>query len=209
MIVIVRAATGNTTVTAPTDNNSSGTYTQITSALKNSSADLMEVYIRTALIGSASSTVFTEAPGTTTGGGLAVYSVKGMTKTGATASKQSGVQANHAASATPAPAFGGAATTTNVIIGAVFNATNPGGISPRSSPVYYQDSSLGYATPTAGLSLMSLNGGETGTTITWGSSSASQFSSIVVELDASGNATTFIAQPIKPILQAINRARSF
>lgn len=179
LIVIIRANTGNTTSTAPTDNNSSGTYNLVVNALKNSSADLMEIYVRTALIGSATSTVFTDAAGTTTGGGIAVYKVSGVTNINA-AVRQVAAQANHATGAAPAPTFAAAALTSSVIISGVFDATNPPALTAKSG--YTRDVNAGYATPTSGVDTMSVATGETGTAITWGSSAGSAFCSVAIEI---------------------------
>lgn len=182
LIVLVTAHTGNTSSTAPTDDNNSGTYTQLETAVKNSSADTLKIWVRDALIASASSTVFTHAPGTTTGGALAVLKVTGMTRVGAGAERQSAKEDNQAA-ATPTPVLGAAALTGNALIGAVFNATNPAGMTARSSPAYTERRDDGYASPTSGIEIMSIDSGETATSIAWGSASASAFCSAIVELD--------------------------
>src|SRR5690349_16960389 len=76
LIVIITAHSGNTSASAPTDDNSSGTYTQIGSgAVKATSADQLRMWVRTAPIAAASSTVFTHAPGASSGGGLVVLKV--------------------------------------------------------------------------------------------------------------------------------------
>jgi hypothetical protein len=184
LIVIVTANSGSTGTTfAPTDNNSggAGTYTLINTAVKATSADTMQIWVRTALITSATSTVFTQAPGTTTGGGLVVLDVQGMDKTGATAVVRSAIQSNQAAGGTPAPVLGATPSSLNAIIGAVFNATNPATMTQRSG--YSEIADLGYNTPATGLEVMSRNSGETSATITWGSTSASAFASIAIELD--------------------------
>src|SRR5262245_7809752 len=108
LIVLVTAHTGNTSSNAPTDNNSDGlgTYPLVETAVKASSADTMRFWIRDALIGSASSTVFTHAPGTSTGGGLGVLKVTGMTRAGAAAELKSGILSNQTA-ATPAVSWTG------------------------------------------------------------------------------------------------------
>jgi hypothetical protein len=182
LIVIITAHTGNTADTTPTDDNASGTYVRIDGALKNTSADKMNIYIRTALITNAASTIFTHAPGTTSGGGLAVLKVTGMSKVGSAASVQTAKQENQAA-ATPAPVFGTAPLTGNPVIGAVFNATNPATMTPRTN--FTERADVGYNTPASGLEVMSRDSGETATTQTWGSASGSAFSSIVIELDTS------------------------
>lgn len=185
LIVIVTAHTGNTSSSTPTDDNSSGTYTRITSAVKASSADTLGIHIRTALIGAASSTVFTHAPGTSSGGGLAVFKVTGMTRTGAAAARQSAVQSNQGAGGTPTPVLGSAALTANALIAALFNATNPAGMTPRASPAWTERNDSGYNTPASGLETMTIDSGETGTSIAWGGTSASAFCDLVLELDTS------------------------
>lgn len=187
LIVIVTAHTGNTSSATPTDDQS-GTYTTIASALKNGSADKMMIHIRDSLISSAVSTVFTHAPGTTSGGGLAVHKVTGMSLTGSSAAVQSAVQDNQTAATTPAPVFGSAPDTVNAIIGAVFNATNPAGLTPRTN--FTERCDVGYNTPSTGLETMSRDSGETATTQTWGGTSASAFGSLVLELDISAPAAT-------------------
>lgn len=182
LIIIVTAHTGNTSNATPTDDQS-GTYTEIgTGALKASSADVMRAFVRDSFIPAAVSTTFTHSPGTTSGGGLQVLKVTGMSRVGLNAIIQSAVQQNQAA-ATPAPVFGAAPNTNNPIIGAVFNATNPAGMTPRTN--FTERADVGYNTPTTGLEVMSRDSGETATTQTWGSASASAFSSLVVELDSS------------------------
>jgi hypothetical protein len=184
LIIIITAHSGNTSAATPTDNNSSGTYTKITSATGQSSADTLSVFVRNSLIGAANSTVFSHAPGTSTGGGLAVIKVTGMSRSGASAILQSAIQNNQASGGTPAPVFGSAAQTTNAVISAVMNVTNPAGVSVRSSPLYTARVSAGYTVPTTGLGAMSIDSGETGTSIAWGSASASAFCSLAIEVDA-------------------------
>lgn len=195
VIVIVTAHTGNTSAAAPTDNNSggaggAGSYTRLATCVKASSADTLSLWIRESKIGSASSTTFTHAPGTSSGGGLGVFKITGMSRAGFTAFRQAAVQSNQGA-ATPTPVLSVAALTGNPLIGAVFNATSPAGMTARSSPAWSERFDVGYSTPTTGLETMTIDSGETGTSIAWGSSSASAFCSLVVELNAS-------AAPDKP-----------
>lgn len=184
LIVIVTRATGNTADTAPTDNNvNGGTYTQIVNPLKNTSADKMAVYVRTQLIQGANSTVFTHAPGASTGGGLEVYAIRGMAKVGASAVLQSISQANQAAAGTPAPVLGATPQANNPILTGVFNATNPAAVTQRTG--YTRDTNAGYATPTSGGNSAHLNNGEASATITWGGTSATAFCSFAIEFDMS------------------------
>jgi hypothetical protein len=121
LIIIIVANTGSVSADAPTDNNSDGlgTYTAVATAVKNTSADTMRIFVRNALIGSNTSTVFTHAPGGTTGGGLVVLKVTGMTNVGLAAIRQIAKQKNQASGGTPTPVFSVAANTLNPVIGAV------------------------------------------------------------------------------------------
>lgn len=189
LIVIVSANTGNTSAALPTDNNTSspGTYTEISACacVKAASVDQMRVFIRKNRIFNATSTTFTHAVGTSTGGGLVVFRVSGLARTGSNAARQGAKQDNQAAAGTPTPALASAALTGNCLIGAVFNATNPATMTPRATPAWTERNDSGYATPTTGLETMTINSGETGTNIAWGGTSASAFCAMVLELDCS------------------------
>ena len=195
LIVLVCAHSGNTALVAPTDNNSSGTYVLVNSSVKVTSADTLSVWVRSSLVTTAATTIFTHSPGTTSGGGLAVIKIVGALKFGAGAIRQSGVQSNLAASGTPTVALAAAALTTNGLIGAVFNGTNPATLTPRASPAWSERSDVGYNTPPSGLHVMTINSGETASSIPWGSTSASIFCSCVVEVDADAQIVPQIAVP--------------
>ena len=187
LIIIITCATSTgsaDTTTAPTDNNSGGTYSQVVVGQSGSNLGRVIGWVRTALIQSATSTVFTYNPlvGTNTGGGLQVLKVTGMSNAGLAAILQSKNQDSQTAGTTPAPVFGFAVKTANAVIGAVMNAGNPAALTPRSSPAYTERADVGYATPTTGLETMSIDSGETATTITWGGTSATLFGDIVMEL---------------------------
>lgn len=181
LIIIVTAHSGNSSAATPTDNQG-GTYTAINNAAKASSADRMGMFVRNSLVGSAVSTIYTHAPGASSGGGLAVLKVTGMSRAGSNAVRQSAKQENQAAG-TPAPAFGQAPLTSNPVIGAVFNGTNPATLTPRTN--FAERADAGYNTPATGLEVMSRDSGETATAQTWGGSSPSAFASLVLELDSS------------------------
>ena len=182
LIVIVAANSGSTsTTTAPTDNATGGTYTLVNTAVKATSADTMQIYVRNNLITSATSTIFTQNQTTATGGGIVVLKITGMSKVGSAAIVQSAIQSN-IASGTPAPVLGATPKSYNPIIGAVFNASNVATLTPRTG--YTEVADLGYNSPATGLEVMYINSGETSGTITWGSTSPSAFASIAVELDS-------------------------
>jgi hypothetical protein len=181
LIVVVTMHTGNTSSATPTD-DFGGTYTTITTALKNSSADTMMVHVRTALTTSDALHTITHAPGTTTGGGLMVFIVGGTSLTGSSAIRQSAKVENQAGGTVPTPVFSSAALTTNAVLGAVFNATNGSVVVQRTG--YTELSDSGYATPNTGQETMVLNSGETATSIAWGGNSGSAYCAAVIEIDA-------------------------
>lgn len=164
------------------DNTGAGTYGIVNGCLNNASANELEVMVRSASV-NAVSTTFTFDPGvvTITGGGLIVLEVVGLSRFGAAAIRQSANQNNQAGGGTPTPVLGAAALTSNGLIGAVMNLTNPATITPRAAWSEVVDS--GYATPTTGIEVMTINSGEIASSIAWGGTSGTNFGSVVIELN--------------------------
>ena len=188
LIVIIAPATGVAT-SSVTDNNSdgNGTYTKIGSSFTGfSTAGDLSIWVRNSLIGSATSTIFTATQTSSTGGGLDVYRVSGMTRTGAAAVRSHGGQSTGTAATTPAPVLGLVPSTNNPIITAVCNGTSPAGVTIPSGYTA-APTNLGYTVPTTGLTDTFVNSGVTSATITWGGTSATAFASIAIELDASAS----------------------
>lgn len=193
LILIVTAHSGYVGTTTPTDNNASGTYVAIDNANKATNVDRLSMYIRSATVASAVSTIFTHAPGTTTGGGIAVYQITGLVGTGLSAVVKSAKQENQA-SGTPAPVMASAVSTNNPVIGAVFTASNTTtNVVQRTG--FTEDIDLGYNTPASGIEAIHRDSGETGTTITWGGAAASAFCSMAVELLANTAPTVALNSP--------------
>lgn len=200
LIVLVLAHSGYTGTDAPTDNNSDGlgTYTLAKSALSRSSGDTLAVWVRDHLVGSATSTVFTAAPGTTSGGGLAVMKLTGMTRVSSNAVKKTGSQDNGTGGTTPAASWtgGGSAATTNSVLAALMNQTSPGGVAKPTTFTTRQVND-GYAMPTTGIDIATVDSGNTDSTVTWGGNST-LFGHVIVEFDAtafadSGTASTTLS----------------
>jgi hypothetical protein len=169
-IIVITCTTGQATAVGLSDNSTAGhgTYYSIVNALKNTSADRLEMWIRADRIMSATSTTWTMTTGgSDTGGGLQVFKITGMTIAAQAAIRQSGSQANQAGSTTPAPSLGAAALTGNPLIGAVFNGTNPATMTPPTS--WTESVDTGWATPTTGIETVFISSGFTGSTVTWGS----------------------------------------
>jgi len=184
LIVIIAANTGYTGTVLPTDDNSdgNGTYTLVNTNTKASGADTLQMYVRDKLIGSATSTIFSHAPGTTTGGGIGVVKITGMTRAGSLAVRQSAVESGGAGQK-PVPTFGVAATGSNPLVGCVFDASNPAG---ETQPATWDAELLdtGWATPTAGIQIAKDDTGNTGTTQLWAVNSPTAFCDIAAEFDS-------------------------
>lgn len=158
-------------------------FTQVAKVPVRASVDTMYVFIAQSLAAASAQTASFDCTGdAATGALIDVYAVSSMTRTGRFAVRQSISVANHAAGI-PAPAFSASALTGNPTLGGVANATSPATMTPPTS--WTEGSDHGYATPTTGLETVFRNSGFTGTTVTWGSSSASAYSAVIFELDTS------------------------
>ena len=193
MVFIVTASTGNTSLATPTDDNATGTYTLIATAYKNANADTMSIFGRTAQIPAASSTIFSHAPGTSTGGGLTVITVTGMSykKVGASGARQSAVQNNQDPTITPTPTFTYSPKPENMIIAATFNASTGAGMTARSGYTERQDAT--YATPSTGLETMTRDSGEFMKNIAWGGTIAFDSCALAIEVDGEAEVDTINA----------------
>ena len=170
------------------------------------SVNSIYAFVSDQLVSNAASQTVTFDPADAANGTIIfVNAVAGMSKSGTAAIRQFAKQDNQAAG-TPAPAFSSNALTENVTLGVVGNATSPAGLTaPTSWTEPASTGDLGYSTPTTGGEYVFRNSGFTGTTITWGSASASAFGSIIIELDTSAN-------PIGELYnynQAVKRASYF
>ena len=188
LIVIVCANTGITAAPTVSDNNADGlgAYTNIVGALKNTSTDKAFIFIRNDLVGSATSTVFTVTGASSTGGGLVVYNVTSMIRTGASASRQTAVLENQS-SGTPTLTLASSCLTGNPTIGGIFSERNPAGMTAPTN--WTEDSSpstdVGYGTPTTGLETVRRDSGFIGTAVTWGNSTGALWGGVLIELDTS------------------------
>lgn len=190
LILIFVVVSGDSTHSAPTDNQS-GTYTLIDTQLQNNTL-YGAWYVRDALIPAGSSTIFTLSnPGSDTGGGLAVVKITGMAKAGSSVVRQSKIGGQGGTTGTPATgSWSSAKLTTNPVVGAVINISNPAGLTPTAS--YSELLDTGYSTPAVGVEIQKIDSGDTSSTMTWGSSSATDWVCMGVELDASANGNMFL-----------------
>lgn len=196
LVVIVAATSGlagGTTACSDNQADGKGTYSQISSDFTGfSTTGVLTAWVRNALISAASSTIFTASQGGSSGGGLLVYRISGMSIVGLGAVRGAGGQSSGGAGGTPAPVllrrvgttFSGtqAALTGNAMIAAVCNGTNS--TTTVTQPASWTESfDNGYTSPATGMEVCFRNSGETNSTITFGSTTASIFASIAIELD--------------------------
>ena len=181
VVFVVVSENTNASPTVTDNNSDASTYTLITTALKATSVDIVSVFVRDKLFSNTTSTIITANTGSNTSGELTAVHLTGMSKTGITAVRQFAKQENQAAGGTPAPAFSSAALTGNMTLGAVGNDTNVAGLTTPAG--WTEQADVGQNTPAVGLETVTRDSGFTGTTITWGSTSASAFASIILELD--------------------------
>jgi len=181
LLVAFVTASGTIATGTMTDSQNLG-FVKVTSALKNSSADTIYLFVAKNLANAKSMTVTFDCTGdAATGAIIQVVRISGMNRTGLNAILQFAMQENQAAAGTPAPAFGAAAQTGNPTLGVVGNSTNPATMTAPTG--WTENDDAGYITPTTGAEYVVRDSGFTGTTVTWGSTSASAFGAVIVELD--------------------------
>lgn len=180
--VVFIAVSGKAAVGTLTDNRGLG-WTFVTSVLSNSSTDILEVYVGNGLLANTSMTLTYTVNGVGNANGAIpeMVLIAGMSRVGAAALVQSAQQDNQAA-ATPAPAFGAAAQSFDITLGCVINASSPAALTEPSGWTERQDEGL--LSPNMGFEVVTRDSGFTGSTVTWGSSSATTFGAVVLELDS-------------------------
>jgi hypothetical protein len=192
LIVLFCYNTGRTTAQppVPTDDNGGAAYTRISAvdATKNTSADSQWCFVRTTLLGSASATTFSFTQSGDSGGGMQVFRISGMTRTGASAVRQS-AKADNQAAGTPSVTLPGAILTANPVLGSVLT-TQTGTANTAAPTGWTEDQDAGYSTPSTGREVAHINSGETRTTVPWTAATTSAFCAVVVELDSSSSAVS-------------------
>ena len=180
LILIFVQVSDDSTWSAPTDDNTGGTYTLV----RAMGTGVGGVYVRDNLVSSASSTVFTLSnPGSDTGGGLAIVKVTGMDVAGSAAIRQIDYGAlNGGTTPTTSGTWPSNKVISNPVIGFLINSTNPAGVTVTTG--YTELLNTGYATPDTGLEIQYVNSGDNTDTLTMGGNSASFWYFLGVELDA-------------------------
>lgn len=202
-LLVAFVSASGTAAAAPTLTGSTGlTFTLVLSVARNASADRIYVFVANALATAVAQTVtFDCSEDAATGAVIQVASVAGVTRTGSGAVRQSASTANAAAAGTPAATFPAAALTANPTLGCVSNGASPATLTPPTN--WTEANDTGYSTPTTGAEYVFRDSGFTGTTVTWGGTSATAFGVALIELDTSTPAITGTAAgTVAPVLGA-------
>ncbi|MGH3878062.1 MAG: hypothetical protein ACRDSK_13615 [Actinophytocola sp.] len=186
VVGVVASATqdiGTATISAGTGVTS---FTHIARARFGGNAHVLNVFVANQLVTTAASATVTwdDDLDASTGTVIMVERIAGMTKTGATAVRQSAIDENRT-TGTIGVTFASACLTGNPTIGfaglqgiAVNAAVPPSG--------WTELADTGYGTPTTGGESCGRDSGFSGTTVTWTSDAGTDDAAMVVEFDASG-----------------------
>jgi hypothetical protein len=172
------------------DNNSDGlgTYVRIARSAGGGTTGMMDLWVRNALIGSATSTTFTATITGDTGGGLTVMRLSGMYHTGYGAVRQSAQESTQTEDP-PSIAFSYATLTGNPIIIGVLCEDNPAAL---TSPTGFTETTdTGWNSPATGIHVCFVDSGQTNSTYTYqAGGAATDHNEVAVELDASAFSAT-------------------
>jgi hypothetical protein len=186
-LLVVFVTAKATTDVATLSDSQGGTYSLIASGVKASGGDTFYVFVADQLASAVSMTVTFDCTGdAATSAVISVARVSGMTKTGATAARQTAKVENQTSGGTPAVTFASSVLTGNPTLALVANNGNPAGVTEPTGWTEQADTGI----ETNGAEYASRDSGFTGTTITWGSTSGSAFGALAIELDASASGAT-------------------
>jgi len=182
LLVAVTAHDGQIGSHVVTDDKG-GKWDQIIAGLSATSVDSVAIWIRqTRVVTSATYTV-TTTPASSTGGGLQVFAISGMTRAGLAAVRSSGKQDNQTAATTPAPVLSLTPLSTSVIITGLIDGTN-GSVNQNPRAGYTERFDAGHNVPATGFATSTLDSGETSATLTFGGTTPSIYGDVAVELDS-------------------------
>jgi hypothetical protein len=182
LLIALVSATGTVAAGSMSDSQGLG-WTKVDSGVYNTSADTYYVFIANALAAASSMTATFDCTGdSATGANVMIVRVSGMTKTGASALRQSAKVQNQTVSPIAIPSLAQNALTTNPTI-----EMFAGGENEATFPAGWTDQShINYATPNGFAQYHTRDSGFTGTSTGWSDTLSTPYGIILLELDASG-----------------------
>jgi hypothetical protein len=209
LLIVIAAYTGGTASSGSvSDDQAGGTYTKVATALKNASADTIEIFIRDNLVSSAVLHTITQAdpPGADTGGGLTTQRWSGFNVAGSAAFVQAKALNNQTVNGVPAVTFDAAPNSANPGIGCAFHTINSAVVftAPTSWTERQENS---YGTPATAMETVTIDAISTGSTVTWAAGSATQpWCALIAEFQA-GTAAAPSLLPPHPSVRLTNIRR--
>ena len=186
LAVALVVASGTVSAATMTDTASGGTWTRVESATKAAGADTIYCFVRNSLFVGATtySALFNNAGDNATGALIQILHVEGMHRAGASAVVQSVVRQDQATSTTPVFGLATSASSANVLISVIGNATvtNTGLNAPTN---FTETGDSTYSTPTTSAQVTARASGHTTATVGWATASGSAWGGILLELNAS------------------------
>jgi len=185
LIIACVLYTGGTVNTGTcVDDQTGGTYTKLhTATFGTSNINTLTIWARDNLCTSTSTHGLTfDCTGTSTGRGFNVMRWSGFNVAGSSVKAKANTNTSVTAAGTPDAQFGSAISTNNAVIIFLGNETNTAGLTEPTG--FTERSDLGFSSPTTGFEVVTRDSGETGSTVTFQSASASQFGVCAVELQA-------------------------
>lgn len=186
LIVIIAGASGanqDDAETTSVSDGSGGTYVKVEDS-SDSGVGLsprVSIWIRESKISAATSHTFAAIQAASTGGGLVVLAVAGVSKTGSSAARKTAT-AYDTASSQPTAFFSSGPSAASPVIGALINFSNPAGVTaPFDS--WTEAADVGYLTPDTGLEVAH-KVGHTAAMVQWGTS-ATNWRVVILEVDPS------------------------
>lgn len=185
LMVVFAQVTDSTAGAGTCSSNSGITFTSVGSFTTGSSTDTLYCWVANSLSASIAAQIVTVDVTGDNGTGciITVLSISGLSRVGLSAIRQFAGQSDQAGGGTPEAVFAAAALTGNPVLAFLANASNPAGVTEPSG--FTELSDIGNITPDSGTETAFINSGFTSDTVTWGSTSATDFGSFIVEIDAS------------------------
>jgi hypothetical protein len=186
LLVVMVAASGRQDTPTITTSLAGESFTHATSAVLSTNTSSTHIFVANQLTTATARTITATFGGATTGGYIQVYRISGMEQVGLEAIRQVAKRDSGAQNTAPTGAvFPGAALTTNPVVG-LWQST---GTLPTLPTGFTVDSNVTYSTPTMRHASIKSDSGFASTDLYWGSTSATVYSFVALELDSAEVAT--------------------
>lgn len=186
ILVAFCQTTGIAAGTTAVSDTQSGSWTFLNPpghVAQGSNTTRLGFWVRAGRVAASSMTV-TATQASSTGGGLIIFRLAGVRRTGTGIVRSYGSQDTQTAGTTPAPVLNLTPLPTSIILIGLLCATATNCAVPRSG--YTESIDTGYSSPTTGVEFQFLNSGETSATLTFGGTTASAYCDIGIEIDVAG-----------------------